>query len=198
MKKLLSSILTLVALAALLAGCGGSPSTTTTTPPVTTTTVTTTATTSTSANTGSGAQDGDTVSVNYIGTLQDGTKFDSSYDRGQPLTFVLGSGQMIPGFDAAVHGMKVGETKTVTLPPDQAYGEHLDSRVVTLDRTVFPEGSNLVVGQQVTLTNTSGQQMTGVITALPPGAVTVDLNSKYAGQTLTFEITLESITPAGG
>jgi peptidylprolyl isomerase len=176
MKKLLFAAALLIALAALLAACGGKSGT----------------------DPNRTAQDGDTVAVNYIGTLQDGTKFDSSYDRGQPLTFVLGSGQMISGFDAAVHGMKVGEKKTVTLTPDQAYGQHLDSRVVTLDRSKFPADANLSIGQQVPLTNASGQQITGVITDIQPGSVTVDLNSPLAGKTLTFEITLVSITPKAG
>ena len=197
MKKLLTGAVTLIALAALLAGCGGSPSSTT--PPATTTISTTSTPSATSTvDPNRTARDGDTVSVNYIGTLEDGTKFDSSYDRGEPLTFVLGSGQMISGFDAAVHGMKVGETKTVTLPPDQAYGEHQDSLVITMDQNKFPEGTQFAVGQQVTLTSASGQQVPGIIVDIGPGTVTIDVNHRFAGKTLTFEITLESITPAGG
>jgi len=176
MKKLLFALAVFAALAALLAACGGKST----------------------VDAGRTARNGDTVSVNYIGTLQDGTKFDSSYDRGQPLTFTLGSGQMISGFDAAVVGMKVGETKTVTLSPDEAYGQHQNSLVVTLDRDKFPAGSTLTIGQQVPLANSAGQQRTGVITDIQPGSVTVDLNSPLAGKTLTFQITLESITPASG
>jgi FKBP-type peptidyl-prolyl cis-trans isomerase 2 len=173
MKKLLLGATMLFALATLLAGCGGS-----------------------SGN--RAARDGDTVSVNYVGTLEDGTQFDSSYDRGQPLTFVLGAGRMIAGFDAAVTGMKVGETKTVTLSPDEAYGQHKDSLVITLDRDKFPEDLTLAVGQQVPLKSSSGQQTTGVITDIQPGSVTLDLNPVLAGKTLIFEITLENITPGSG
>ena len=101
---------------------------------------------------------------------------------------------MIPGFDAAVVGMKVGETKTVTLPPDQAYGPHVDSLVITLDRSQFPDSQTLAVGQKEQLTNSSGQTATGVITKLDPGSVTVDLNPPLAGKTLIFKITMEKIT----
>ena len=200
MKKLLFAAFLFIALAALLAACGSTPSTSTTTPPAGTTSTGAPTTTTTGAvintpGTGPTAKDGDTVSVNYIGTLQDGTKFDSSYDRGQPLSFVLGAGQMISGFDSAVVGMQVGETKTVTLTPDQAYGPHSDSLIITLDRSQFPDGASLSVGQQVPLQNSAGQQLTGVITKLDPGSVTVDLNPPLAGKTLTFQITLESITP---
>ena len=176
MKKLLLTAALLAAaigLMVLLAGCGKSSTTT--------------------ANLT--AQDGDTVSVNYIGTLQDGTQFDSSYTRGQPLTFVLGAGQMIAGFDAAVHGMTVGQTKTVTLDPSQAYGPHSTSLVITLDRSIFPASANLTVGAHQQLQNSSGQTATGVITSVNATSVTVDLNPPLAGKTLIFKITLESITP---
>jgi peptidylprolyl isomerase len=195
MKKLFIGVVTLIALAALLAGCGGSPAATTSTS--TTPASTTTLSSTTTVDSNRTAQDGDIVSVNYIGTLEDGTKFDASYDRGEPLTFLLGSGQMIAGFDAAVHGMKVGETKTVTLLPDQAYGEHLDSYVITMDQSKFPEGTEFAIGQQVTLTSATGQQVPGVIVDIGPGTVTIDINHQFAGQTLIFVITLESITPAG-
>ena len=69
------------------------------------------------------AANGSNVKVHYRGTLNDGTVFDSSYDRGEAIAFTVGSGQMIPGFDSAVNGMTTGEKKTVNLTPDQAYGE---------------------------------------------------------------------------
>ncbi len=74
--------------------------------------------------TGAEASVGDTVSVNYVGTLSDGTKFDSSYDRGTPFSFVLGAGQVIEGWDKGVAGMKVGGKRNLTIPPELGYGDH--------------------------------------------------------------------------
>ncbi len=141
------------------------------------------------------AQTGDTVSVHYTGTLSDGSQFDTSRERG-PRSFVLGGGQMIAGFDAAVQGMKTGEKKTVVIPPDQAYGEHDPDKIVTIDRSQFAEGSQLYVGLQVSLRANNGQTVPGVITEVKPGYVKVDLNHKLAGKELTFEIEMVSITPA--
>lgn len=72
--------------------------------------------------TGAEAKNGDTVTVNYVGTLDDGTKFDSSYDRHQPFEFTLGAGQVIQGWDLGVLGMKVGGKRNLTIPPELAYG----------------------------------------------------------------------------
>ena len=142
------------------------------------------------------AQAGDTVVVDYTGTLEDGTKFDSSHDRGEPITFVLGTGRMIPGFDAAVIGMNVGEKKTVTLPPEEAYGQPRPDLIVTLDRNQFPADAVLTVGQQVPLQNAAGAQFMATIVDIQPGIVTVDANHELAGKTLIFDIELVSITPA--
>jgi len=141
------------------------------------------------------AKDGDTVSVHYTGTLEDGTQFDSSYDRGEPLTFTLGVGRMIKGFEDAVRGMKVGEVKTVTLPPEEAYGEYNVDLVVTLSRDQFPEDMELAIGKMISLQNTAGQQFTAVIVEIGDSTVTVDANHELVGETLIFEIELVSITP---
>jgi peptidylprolyl isomerase len=143
------------------------------------------------------AKNGDTVSVQYTGTLEDGTKFDSSYDRGEPLTFTLGGGQMISGFENAILGMKVGEVKTVTLPPEEAYGEYSTDLIVTLNRSQFPEGMTLNVGQRIQLQNKAGQYFTAIIVEIGTSTVTVDANHELVGKTLIFEIELVSITPGG-
>jgi len=143
------------------------------------------------------AEDGDTVSVHYIGTLENGEKFDSSYDRGEPLSFTLGSGQMISGFDAAVHGMMVGEKKTVTIPPEEAYGTYNPNLIITFSPDDFPEGMEITVGMQVPL-QSAGQTFYGTITEITADYVKVDANHKLAGKTLIFEIELVSITPAAG
>ena len=142
------------------------------------------------------ARDRDTVSVHYTGTLEDGTKFDSSLDRGEPLTFVLGAGQMISGFDTAVHGMTVGEKKTVTLPPEQAYGAHDPDRVIMLSPDEFPADMTPYVGMQVPLQTATGQMFYGKVIQITPDYVKVDVNHELAGKTLVFEIELVSITPA--
>jgi len=148
------------------------------------------------AGCGSGGSDrtvatGDTVSVHYTGTLQDGAVFDSSIGK-TPLTFTVGSGQVITGFDNAVIGMKVGEKKTVTLPPEEAYGQYNPNLIIILDRSKFQD--NIAIGMQVTLTDTSGQQILATITEIGPSSVTLDANSKLAGKTLIFEIEIVSIS----
>ncbi len=142
------------------------------------------------------ATDGDIVSVHYTGTLEDGTEFDSSRGK-SPLTFTIGGGQMITGFENAVRGMKVGEIKTVTLPPEEAYGQHRQDLVIVLGRDQFPETVTIVIGAQVQMKSNTGQQFIATIVEIGPGTVTIDANHELAGKTLTFEIELVSITPGG-
>lgn len=91
---------------------------------------------------------GDTVKVHYIGKLDDGTVFDSSIQR-DPLEFTIGQGQIIPGFEQAVVGMRAGELKTTSIPPEAAYGPHRDEMVIEVDLTFFPNNVNPEVGQQL-------------------------------------------------
>jgi peptidylprolyl isomerase len=143
--------------------------------------------------TGAVAKNGDTVQVNYTGKLADGTVFDSSIGR-EPLEFTLGNGQMIPGFEKAVLGMKVGEKKTVTIPADQAYGPHLDELVVEVPRDKLHSDAELAVGQILQTTAQNGQQIMFTITAISDnGTVTLDANHPLAGKDLTFEIELVKI-----
>lgn len=131
-------------------------------------------------------QEGDTVSVHYVGTLDDGELFDSSRDRGQPLTFSVGSGQMIPGFDAAVRDMAIGEVKTVRLAPAEAYGESNADRIIEVAIDQVP--ADVIVGA----TLVTGQQSVTVI-AIDGDVVTLDANHPLAGEFLTFEIEIVSI-----
>jgi peptidylprolyl isomerase len=139
------------------------------------------------------AKTGDTVKVDYTGKLTDGTVFDSSIGK-TPIEFTVGSGQMIKGFDSAVSGMKVGQSKTVVLPPEDAYGPHRDDLVLTVDRSQMGPGVNPTVGQQLTVTHSDGTSGTVVVVAVTPSTVTVDANNPLAGKTLTFDIKLVSIT----
>lgn len=138
------------------------------------------------------ARNGDVVQVDYTGKLADGTVFDSSVERG-PLEFTLGAGQVIPGFEKAVLGMKVGEQKTVTIPADEAYGPYRDEQVVELPREKLPSDMTPEVGQQLVMRQPDGSEIVVVITELSDETVTIDANHPLAGKDLTFEIELVKI-----
>ncbi|MFC1995235.1 peptidylprolyl isomerase, partial [Chloroflexota bacterium] len=95
---------------------------------------------------GAEVKDGDTVKVDYTGTLEDGTVFDTSLER-EPMEFTLGQGQLIPDFEQAVIGMKVGESKTITIPAERAYGPYINELIAVIDRDSLPEELNPEVGQ---------------------------------------------------
>jgi FKBP-type peptidyl-prolyl cis-trans isomerase 2 len=134
------------------------------------------------------ATDGDIVEVHYVGTLDDGSQFDSSRERGTPLTFTLGTGEVISGFDDAVRGTKVGDVNTVRMEAADAYGEPSDEFII--DVPFNPEQGDIEVGDQVFLNN--GQPAT--ILAITDETVTLDANHPLAGEALTFEIEVLSIT----
>ncbi len=131
---------------------------------------------------------GDQIAVNYTGRLENGSIFDTSVGR-SPLEFTAGAGQMIKGFDSAVIGMKVGESKTVKLAPLEAYGEVNPNLVKSFDKNAFPDFNNLKVGMQ--LGTSTG--LTGTVTKVTDQNATVDFNHELAGKTLIFEITVFSI-----
>ena len=138
------------------------------------------------------AKNGDTVQVNYTGKLADGTVVDSSVGR-EPLEFTLGVGQVIPGFEKAVLGMKVGEKKTVTIPVDEAYGPHHDDLVAEVPREKLPEDITPEVGQQLGVKRTDGGTSIVTIISVSDNTVTIDANHPLAGKGLTFEIELVKI-----
>lgn len=140
------------------------------------------------------AKAGDTVSVHYTLTLEDGTEKESS-KGGEPLSFTVGAGQMITGFDNAVVGMKVGETKMVTLPPEEAYGNRDEDKIIQFDRAEFEEPLAYNVGDELPLQTSSGYVGYYPIVEITDDYVAVDTNSELAGETLTFEIELVSIEP---
>ena len=138
-------------------------------------------------------QQGDTVVLHYKGTLDDGTTFDSSYDRGDPMTVLAGAGQLIAGFDKALNGMGTGETKTFTLTPEEAYGPRNDEAKTTMGRTAFPDDFELSEGLTLPLMGPNGQQLLGTVTSFTDSDVEVDLNHPMAGKNLTFEVTVVEI-----
>ena len=138
------------------------------------------------------ATEGNTVKVHYTGKLDDGTVFDSSEGR-EPLEFTIGQGQMIPGFERGVVGMEVGETRTLVITADQAYGVHRPDGVFELDRSEIPTTIPLEVGMQLQATGPGGQPVTMTVAALSDDKVTMDANHPLAGKDLTFEIELVGI-----
>ena len=136
---------------------------------------------------------GKKVKAHYRGTLEDGTQFDSSYDRGEPLAFTCGAGQMIVGFDAAVEDMQVGEKKTVHIPADQAYGERREDLVISFPRAQVPNADEMHTGDKVMLSGPMGQPVPATIAEVTPEAVVVDANHELAGKPLVFEIELVDV-----
>ncbi|MFH1240205.1 MAG: peptidylprolyl isomerase [Candidatus Diapherotrites archaeon] len=135
-------------------------------------------------------QNGDKIKVDYKGTLEDGTEFDSSLKEGRtPLEFTAGAGQMIPGFDSAVIGMVVGEEKTVTLQPEDAYGTRDDSRIVEIPMATLTEAEiTPEVGMPI-----SSSLGTAIIVEVNDDTVTLDYNHALAGKPLTFWIKIVEI-----
>jgi FKBP-type peptidyl-prolyl cis-trans isomerase 2 len=138
------------------------------------------------------AENGDTVRVHYTGRLQDGTVFDTSVGS-EPLEFTLGQSQVIPGFEQAVMGMQVGESKTVTIPVDQAYGPRRDDMILEISRDELPEDLEPEVGMYLQMNQGDGGIMIVTITEVSETTIKVDANHPLAGQDLTFDIELVDI-----
>ncbi|MCB0164365.1 MAG: peptidylprolyl isomerase [Anaerolineae bacterium] len=138
------------------------------------------------------AQNGDTVKVHYTGKLEDGTQFDTS-TPGDPLEFMLGGGQIIPGFEKAIIGMTPGDAKTVTIPSQEAYGEHREDMVVVVNKAQFPDHITPEVGQQLEMRQANNQPLNVVITDISGEEVTLDANHPLAGKALVFDLELVEI-----
>lgn len=136
---------------------------------------------------------GKTCRTHYRGTFNDGTQFDSSYDRGEPLEFICGAGQMIKGFDAAVADMEVGQIIDVHLMPEEAYGMADPNAIFTMEIAQLPGSEDLTVGQQVYLSNQYGQPFPVKVTAKDEKNITFDANHEMAGKELNFKIELVEV-----
>ncbi len=136
---------------------------------------------------------GKKVRTHYRGTFNDGTQFDSSYDRGEPLEFVCGAGMMIPGFDKAVADMKVGEIRKVHLAPEEAYGVRDLRNVFTMEIAQLPGSADLNVGDQAYLQTFDGRPFQVLVTAKDDKHITLDANHEMAGKELNFEIELVEV-----
>ena len=138
---------------------------------------------------------GNTITVHYKGTLEDGQMFDSSYERGDPITFQLGEGKMIPGFEKNLVGMEVGETKEFTITSEDAYGSPVPEGVQAVPKQMFPEDfvfevGGVVQGQQ------DGNTLIGTILSEEEATVTLDFNHPMAGKDLTFNVEIVNIEQA--
>lgn len=144
-------------------------------------------------NTIEGKNVGKTCRVHYKGTFNDGSQFDSSYDRGEPLEFVCGAGMMIQGFDAAVADMEVGQIVDIHLMPEEAYGMPNPDAIFTVEIAQLPGSEDLTVGQQVYLSNAMGQPFPVKVTAKDDTTITLDANHEMAGKELNFKIELVEV-----
>jgi len=138
------------------------------------------------------AKKGDKVKVHYTGRLNDGTVFDSSKDR-EPLEFQLGQGELIPGFEHAVDGMTPGDTKTIDLSADQAYGQHREELIQKVPRQQCPNDMEFKVGQRFQIGQQEEQPIIVQVTEVTESDITLDGNHPLAGKNLTFDIELLGI-----
>ncbi len=138
------------------------------------------------------AKKGDTVKVHYTGKLENGTVFDTSLNR-DPLQFTIGNDEVIPGFEEAVIGMAPGDSKTVKITADKAYGSHLDEMVLVVERTQIPPNLKPEVGQQLQLKQADGKVILVVVTDVSESTITLDANHPLAGKDLIFDIQLVEI-----
>ena len=136
---------------------------------------------------------GNKVKVEYTGTLEDGTVFDSSEEHGKPLEFEAGAGQMVRGFDKAVMGMEKGEEKEFTLEPSEAYGDVNPMLVMKVPRDKMPE-AELKAGMQLLVGLDNGQQVPATISEVGEKEVSLDLNQPLAGKKLTFKIKIVGVS----
>ena len=138
------------------------------------------------------AKAGDKVKVHYTGKLENGDVFDSSQGR-EPLEFTLGQGMVIPGFDEGISGMEVGQKKSLTIEPAQAYGDRREDLEVMIKKNVIPEDIDPKVGLQLQMQNPDGQMINVVITEVNDDDVKLDANHPLAGKTLIFDVELVEI-----
>ncbi|MFZ0943254.1 MAG: peptidylprolyl isomerase [Syntrophobacteraceae bacterium] len=136
---------------------------------------------------------GDIIRVHYHGTLEDGTVFSSTYQEKEPFEFAVGKRSVLPGFEQAVIGMSVGDTTSISIPPEEAYGQHRKEFVFMMNRSQAPAGLNLEIGKRLQIRTNQGKETIATITAITEDSVILDANDPLAGKTLKFEIELIEI-----
>jgi len=140
------------------------------------------------------AKAGDTVRVHYEGQLSDGTIFDSSLER-EPIEFILGQDTVIPGFEQAVIGMEVGESKDVSIPPEEGFGDYSEDLVVNIEKTILPPDINPELGMQLEVSSEEEEETPRVFTIadIAEDSITLDGNHPLAGAEIAFKIELLEI-----
>jgi peptidylprolyl isomerase len=136
---------------------------------------------------------GDIVKIHYTGKLDDGTVFDSSVARGEPIEFTVGEGRLLPDFETGVVGMTPGDSKTIGISHENAYGAYRDDMVVMLERDQIPDDLDIEAGQQLQLVREGGQPIVVNVKAVAETTVTLDANHPLAGEDLTFDLQLMEI-----
>ena len=136
---------------------------------------------------------GDKVRVHYIGTLEDGSVFSSTYEEDEPFEFTIGEQNLLKSFDNALVGMNVGETKTISVPPEDGYGEHRKEFVFKTERAQFPANLELELGKRLQIRLAEGEMVIATVQAITEDSVILDANDPLAGKTLTFKIELVEI-----
>ena len=136
---------------------------------------------------------GDKVRVHYIGTLEDGSVFSSTYEEDEPFEFTIGEENLLKSFDNAVTGMNVGETKTISVPPEDGYGEYKKEFVFRTERAQFPADLELDLGKRLQIRLADGKTVIATVQAITDDSVLLDANDPLAGKTLTFKIELLEI-----
>jgi peptidylprolyl isomerase len=137
-------------------------------------------------------KEGDTIVIQYIGRLENGTVFDSTEGK-NPLEFTVGEGEVVPGLEKGVIGMAPGESKAIVMPAEQGYGPHLKERVCALDRKRVPDNFQPEIGQQLQMYRADGLPIMGTVVAISETSFTMDYNHPLAGKTLIFDTTLLEI-----
>ena len=136
------------------------------------------------------AKQGDTVRVNYHGTLDDGTVFSSTYEEKEPFEFTIGEDGVLPTFGKAVIGMNEGDTKVLSITPEDGYGQHKKEFVFVMDRASAPIDIKLEIGKRLQVSSNQGKKSIATITAITEDNVVLDANDPLAGKSLTFKIEL--------
>ena len=138
------------------------------------------------------AKAGDTVRVHYEGQLSDGTIFDSSLER-EPIEFILGQDTVIPGFEQAVIGMEAGESKDVSIPPEDGFGEYSEDLVVNIEKSILPPDINPKLGMQLEVSSEEETPRVFTIADIAEDIITLDGNHPLAGKEIAFKIELLEI-----
>jgi len=139
------------------------------------------------------AKCGDRVIVHYTGKLENGEVFANS-KVGEPFEFTIGKGEVIPGFERGVIGMEVGETKTITVPPEEAYGPRREELLVDVRKSALPENITPAIGEQLEIPQQDGNLIMVTIFDMSEDTITLDANHPLAGTTVTFIIQLIGVT----